>query len=159
MILIEKRFIVGFNNYRQNPSTLSKYTDQEVEANVESAIKYYNSDITSKIKSGQLSGQNVRTADVNSVFTNLKYQLKDGVHPNNVGYKAMGEYWTEVIENYLKENNISPDNTDYKPTKIEIFQLPKGIIYKDAVYTPTGHVIFIYKKETDEDEKNYILAL
>jgi len=40
---------------------------------------------------------------VNSVFTNLKYQLKDGVYPNNVGYKSMGEYWTEVIENYLKE--------------------------------------------------------
>jgi len=91
---------------------------------------------------------------VNSVFTNLKYQLKDGVHPNNVGYKAIGEYLTEVIENYLKEKNISPYNTDYKPTKIEILKLPKGIIYKDAaVYTPTGHVIFIYKKESDEDEK------
>ena len=149
-----------FNNYRYNPSTLSRYTDQEVEANVESAIKYYNSDITSKIKSRQLSGQNVRTADVNSVFTNLKYQLNDGVHPNNVGYKAMGEYWTEIIENYLKEKNIFPDNTDYKPTKIDILELPKGIIYKDvAMYTPTGHVIFVYKKESNEDEKKLYIGV
>ena len=79
-----------FNNYRYNPSTLSKYTDKEVEANVESSLKYYNSDITSKIKSRQLSGQNVRAGDVNSVFTNLKYQLNDGVHPNNFGYKLWG---------------------------------------------------------------------
>ena len=149
-----------FNNYRYNPSTLSKYTDKEVEANVESSLKYYNSDITSKIKSRQLSGQNVRTADVNSVFTNLKYQLNDGVHPNNVGYKAMGEYWTEIIENYLKEKNIFPDNTDYKPTRIDILELPKGIIYKDvAMYTPTGHVIFVYKKESDEDEKKLYIGV
>jgi len=37
-------------------------------------------------------------------------------------------------------------------------ELPKAIIYKDvAMYTPTGHVIFVYKKESDEDEnKLYI---
>jgi len=39
-------------------------------------------------------------------------------------------------------------------------QFPKGIIYKDAaVYTPTGHVIFIYKKESDQDEKKLYIGV
>lgn len=69
----------------------------------------------------------------------------------------MGEYWTEIIEIFFKKK-IFPDNTDYKPFKIDILELPKAIIYKDvAMYTPIGHVIFVYKKESDEDEnKLYI---
>lgn len=95
-----------FNNYRYLPFRHVVYTDPEVEAKVDFALKNYNNDITSRVNSRRLSGQNIRAADVNSVITNLKYQLNDGVHPNNDGYKAMGEYWAGIIENYIKEKFV-----------------------------------------------------
>ena len=36
----------------------------------------------------------------------------DGVHPNNKGYKLMGEYWAEQIDNYLK--NKPSEKSSYK---------------------------------------------
>ena len=31
--------------------------------------------------------------------------MVDGVHPNNNGYEKIGEFWTEIIDKYLKEIN------------------------------------------------------
>ena len=46
-------------------------------------------------------GQNIRAANVYNAITDVKVQLKDGVHPNEVGYKAIEEYWVKVIDEYL----------------------------------------------------------
>ena len=94
-----------FSNYRHSADWQTNYSDEEVEKFVQESLKYYNSDLTSKVNLRKESGQNIRAANVNSVITDVKNQLMDGVHPNNVGFKLMGEYWTEIIDNFLKEKN------------------------------------------------------
>ena len=140
-----------FSNYRHSPFYSKTYSDEEVQMNVEAFLKYYNSDITSRVNLRREKGQNIRAADVNSVITDVKSQLMDGVHPNNKGYKLMGEYWTEVIGEYIKENYSPSDKTpSYKPTSINTVKLPDGITYEGhAIYSKTGKIIFAYKKEND----------
>ena len=92
-----------FSNYRHSDDWQTTYSDEEVEKKVYEAFKFFNSDITSRANALKAAGKNIRAADVNSVITDVKTQLKDGVHPNDIGYKAMGEYWTEIISNYLNE--------------------------------------------------------
>ena len=92
-----------FANYRHSPDWQTLYSDEEAESAVKLFLKMFNSDITSKAKKRKELGQNIRGADVNSAITDVKTQLKDGVHPNDIGFKAMGEYWTEIIDSYLKE--------------------------------------------------------
>ena len=94
-----------FSNYRHSADWQTNYSDEEVEKFVQESLNYYNSDLTSKVNLRKESGQNIRAANVNSAITDVKNQLKDGVHPNNVGFKLMGEYWTEIIDNFLKEKN------------------------------------------------------
>ena len=140
-----------FSNYRHSTFYSKTYSDEEVQMNVEAFLKYYNSDITSRVNLRREKGQNIRAANVNSVITDVKSQLMDGVHPNNEGYKLMGEYWTEVIGEYIKENYSPSDKTSsYEPTSINTVNLPDGITYEGhAIYSKTGKIIFGYKKEND----------
>ena len=92
-----------FGNYRHSADWQTFYSDEQVEGAVKLFLNLYNLDITSKANKRKELGQNIRAADVNSAITDVKTQLKDGVHPNDIGFKAMGEYWTEVIDSYLKE--------------------------------------------------------
>ena len=93
-----------FGNYRHSDDWQTTYSDDQVEKLVKASLKFFNSDITSKANERKDAGQNIRAADVNSAITDVKTQLKDGVHPNEIGYKAMGEYWVKVIDDYLKGN-------------------------------------------------------
>ena len=52
----------------------------------------------------------------------------DGVHPNNKGYKLMGEYWAEQIDNYLK--NKPSEETSYKVA--DLVELQKFILGKPS---------------------------
>ena len=93
-----------FSNYRHSDDWQTTYSDDVVEKLVTISLKSFNSDITSKANERKEAGQNIRAADVNRAISDVKTQLKDGVHPNDIGYKEMGEYWVEVIDNYLKGN-------------------------------------------------------
>ena len=141
-----------FSNYRHSTFYTKTYTDEEVQMKVEEYLKHYNSDITSRVNLRRVKGQNIRAANVNSVITDVKSQLMDGVHPNNKGYKLMGDYWTEVIGEYIKENYSPSDKTSsYEPTSINSVKLPDGIKYVGhAIYSKTGKIIFAYKKENDD---------
>ncbi|MBQ9899153.1 MAG: hypothetical protein IJM44_06850 [Ruminococcus sp.] len=90
-----------FGNYRHSADWQTQYSDDEAEANVHAAVDKYNSIVQSTV--GQLSQThpNLHLGDVHSVITDVETQLGDGVHPNNTGYKLMGEYWTGVISEYL----------------------------------------------------------
>lgn len=92
-----------FSNYRHSDDWKSIFTDDQVEKMVKIFLNNYNSDITSKANKRKEDGQNIRAADVNSAITDVETQLKDGVHPNDIGYKAMGDYWTKIISEYLEE--------------------------------------------------------
>ena len=39
--------------------------------------------------------------DISSAITYVKMKLKDGEHPYEIGYKAMGEYWVKITDDYL----------------------------------------------------------
>ena len=143
-----------FSNYRHSSDWQTTYTDDEVQMKVEASLKYYNSDITSRVNARRESGQNIRSANVNSAITDVKSQLMDGVHPNNIGYKLMGEYWTEIISDYIKEKYPSPSDktSSFKPTSINTVKFPEGIIYhSNAIFSKTGKILLNYKKENDNN--------
>ena len=95
-----------FSNYRHSDDLKIKYNDDEVEKNVKNFLNHFNSDICLKIKKrNELGYKNIRIGNLNSSITDVKTQLFDGVHPNDNGYKAMGEFWVKTLDNYLNEKN------------------------------------------------------
>jgi len=107
-----------FGNYRHSADWQVQYTDEEVEVSVQENVDKYNSivkavvaDIKGEIDSYDDIHPNLLSGDINSVVTDVKTQLADGVHPNNTGYKLMGEYWTDVVYNYLSSKPYNPVET------------------------------------------------
>ena len=140
-----------FSNYRHSADWQTLYPDEIAKMKVDQALQEYNSDVTSIATKRKESGQNVRPADVNSAITDVKTQLKDGVHPNDFGYRLMGDYWAEIIDKFLQSENHS--SSSYKPTSINSVQIPEGIIYAShAIYSKNGKIILNYKKENDKNE-------
>ena len=143
-----------FANYRHSADWQTNYPDPIVKMKVDAALQEYNSDLTLIANKRKESGQNVRPADVFSAITDVSTQLKDGVHPNDYGYRLMGDYWTEIIDKYLKgeSDSPSPSNSSYKPTSISTVSIPKGIIYDShAIYSKSGNILLTYKKENDNN--------
>lgn len=97
-----------FGNYRHSADWQIQYTDDEAEAGVAESIKNYNAQIKSLVEEKKSEGAEIYFADVNSVITDVKIQLFDGVHPNNTGYKAMGDYWSDILESYISGKEINP---------------------------------------------------
>ncbi|MBQ3855217.1 MAG: hypothetical protein II762_00825 [Ruminococcus sp.] len=90
-----------FGNYRHSADWQTQYDDDTVEVNVKAAVEQYNADVKSVVEKLSAQYDSIYFADVNSAITDVKTQLMDGVHPNNTGYKAMGAYWTEKLDDYL----------------------------------------------------------
>ena len=106
-----------FSNYRHSSDWQTNYSDDEVETNVKNSVDEYNSTVKKVVEKVQSEGvKNIHFADVNSAVTDVKTQLKDGVHPNNTGYKLMGNYWTGVMKQHLSGENPSETETE-KPTE------------------------------------------
>ncbi|MCR4796503.1 MAG: hypothetical protein K5898_15285 [Ruminococcus sp.] len=124
-----------FGNYRHSADWQTNYPDDVAEESIHKTVKTYNAEVTATIQKmrsvrilsgwdinsggetpdeSTLKGPQLRNADVSSVITDVKTQLMDGVHPNNTGYKLMGEYWAEVIDSYLKNApSVQPSETKY----------------------------------------------
>ena len=106
-----------FSNYRHSSDWQTNYSDDEVEVNVKNAVDEYNSTVKKVVEKVQSEGvKNIHFADVNSAVTDVKTQLKDGVHPNNTGYKLMGNYWTGVMKQHFSGETPSETETE-KPTE------------------------------------------
>ncbi len=94
-----------FDNYRHSPDWTTQYPDSDVEAMVHKQISVYNEQVKNLIKTKQNDGiSNIYSGDINSVLTDVSSKLKDGVHPNNTGYRLMGEYWADLLKKYLSGN-------------------------------------------------------
>lgn len=100
-----------FSNYRHSPDWQTQYSDEEALESVNNAVKEYNSRIDAMIKDRSLTeeeakAENVkirlRGANVGSVISDVKTLLFDGVHPNNDGYRVMGDYWADMLEDEIK---------------------------------------------------------
>ncbi len=101
-----------FGNYRHSADWQTQYSDEEAEAAIIQTIADYNADIAALAAKKQDQGRNVYLSEAPSAITDVKTQLFDGVHPNNIGYKAMGDSWTAIIEGYLNGNiHVDPPVT------------------------------------------------
>ena len=126
-----------FGNYRHSADWQIQYTDDEAEAGVAESIKNYNSQIKALVDEKKSEGAEIYFADINSVITDVKIQLFDGVHPNNIGYKAMGNYWCDILDEYISSKEIVPPvsettttvitTTNITTTKITITKMVKEL--------------------------------
>lgn len=105
-----------FDNYRHSDDWQTQYSDDEVEVAVKETVDKYNSIVKATVEEISVSHSNIYFADVNSAITDVKTQLFDGVHPNNTGYKAMGAYWTTVLDSYIKGEGSSEVTTSTTAT-------------------------------------------
>ena len=96
-----KRVYKWFDNYRKN-----NCDDNEVKNNVKNYIKKFNKEVKEIIGDLRNKNYNVRIVDLNKIIKDTDKLLLDGVHPNDKGYKKMGNFWTEIIDNYLTEKFI-----------------------------------------------------
>lgn len=71
------------------------FTVEEMDGYVDS----YNQVIKDLVEKKKSEGANIELADVGSVIT--KDDLYDGVHPNEEGYKKIGEFWYEIIKDIV----------------------------------------------------------
>ena len=106
-----------FDNYRHSADWQTQYNDEQAEAAVHENIKSYNSQVQKLVESKRSAGvSNIYFGNVNSAITDVKTQLGDGVHPNNIGYKKMGDYWTGVIGDYLAGKTQPSETPVTEPT-------------------------------------------
>ncbi len=71
---------------------------------VEDMDKYvddYNQVIKDLVEKKKSEGKNIELADVGSVIT--KEDLYDGVHPSEEGYKKIGEFWYDIIKDFIEQ--------------------------------------------------------
>ena len=66
-------------------------------------IDSYNAKIKELVQKEQAQGKHIQYADINSVV-DASTDLYDGVHPNEIGYQKMGEYWYTMVDTYLSGN-------------------------------------------------------
>ena len=97
-----------FKNYRYSNDGKIHYEDKEVKDMVYNNVMKFNNEIKRVIDDYKNKNYKVRLENLNSVIKDLDNLLFDGVHPNDKGYKLIGDFWTKIIENYLNEikNNI-----------------------------------------------------
>ncbi len=91
-----------FGNYRHSTDWSEQYNDDMAAMNVEIALMQYNTQVMALATKKQQEGKNVVFSEAAFEVTDVETQLFDGVHPNNAGYKAMGDKWAATIDEYLK---------------------------------------------------------
>lgn len=97
-----------FDNYRHSSDWQIQYDDAEAEANVKAAVENYNAQVKALAEKKNSEGKNVYYSDAALMITDVTTQLFDGVHPNNTGYKLMGQRWAEIIGDYLNSGSDIP---------------------------------------------------
>ena len=88
-----------FDNYRKE-----NINDFDVKNMVDNYVIRYNNKIKEIIKDFENRGYNIKIEDGNKVIKNFDKLMIEGVHPNNDGYKKLGDFWAEIIDKYLYEN-------------------------------------------------------
>lgn len=66
---------------------------------MDKCVDDYNKVIKELVEKKKAEGKNIELADAGSVLT--KDDLYDGVHPSEEGYRKLGEFWYNVITDYI----------------------------------------------------------
>ena len=80
------------------------YSEDEAKNKVNDYIMKFNKEITGIIEDYRNKNYNIRIGDLNPVIKDIDNLLFDGVHPNNKGYKIIGDFWADIIDKYLTEH-------------------------------------------------------
>ena len=104
-------------------------------------------------------------------ISDVKTQLFDGVHPNNIGYKAIGEKYSEAILDYFNEKGITPEELPTaeastgpaEEKKFTISDLVKMSRYllgysKEIIYTAEEIARYDMNKDGKADVYDLVLA-
>ena len=102
-----KKFYKIFKNYRQSKDGKIKYNDNKVKKLVLKNIKKFNKGIKKIINEYKDKNYNIRLENLNYALKDIDNLFDDGVHPNNKGYKKMGDFWSNIIEKFLNETNLN----------------------------------------------------
>ena len=86
----------GFGVYQ-----IDNYSEDEAKNKVNDYIMKFNKEITGIIEDYRNKNYNIRIGDLNPVIKDIDNLFYDGIHPNDKGYKIMGEFWSEIIDKYL----------------------------------------------------------
>lgn len=106
-----------FANYRHSADWQTEYSDEEAEANIKAAVDAYNETVRKvvndriefrKHNSGFMPRPSLFLAEADTAITDVTTQLMDGVHPNNDGYKALGLYWADYLDDIIDLKNGKP---------------------------------------------------
>ena len=76
-------------------------------------IANYNSTVRKVAEDYAKAGRNVRFADVHGCLNGTADLDTDNLHPNGKGYEKMGNFWAEVIDEYILESQpaVTPPQT------------------------------------------------
>lgn len=78
---------------------------------IQNYIDSYNSQLKNLVTDKQANGcKNIQFADIHSVL-DYKTDLYDGVHPSEEGYQKMGNYWNQVLTEYLSNQPVVSETT------------------------------------------------
>jgi lysophospholipase L1-like esterase len=93
-----------FHEYRKSKDGKIHYNKDRVQKMVFNNVNKFNDEIKKIIEHYQSKKYNIRLENLNPVLKDIDNLLIDGVHPNNKGYKKMGEFFAEIIVKFLNEN-------------------------------------------------------
>lgn len=68
---------------------------------MDECVDNYNDRVKALVEEEKAAGKPIELADINSVLT--KDDLYDGVHPNEEGYRKMGEYWYGIVSDFITQ--------------------------------------------------------
>ncbi|MBO5164138.1 MAG: hypothetical protein J6B75_06810 [Ruminococcus sp.] len=179
-----------FANYRHSADWQTQYTDEEAAEAIELNIKIYAANVCCLASSKNMdwgyshddfsvTNENGWTTFLTKVgvienfeaITDVKTQLFDGVHPNNIGYRAIGKQYSEAILNYLEGKSTAPDEqpTTEAPTepveadKFTVSDLVKMSRYllgctKELIYTEAELAKYDHNKDGEVDVYDLVLG-
>ena len=87
-----------FDNYR-----MDNIDDNEMKSDINNYIKEFNNKIKEITEGYRRKNYNITIVDLNPLMKDIDNLLFDGVHPNDKGYKIMGDFYSNIIEDYLNE--------------------------------------------------------
>jgi len=81
-------------------------------------VANYNGTVKKVAEEYASKGKNVRFADVHGSLNGTADLGSDQLHPNGNGYKKMGNFWADVLDQYLKESAPTTTTQQPQPTSV-----------------------------------------
>lgn len=105
-------------------------------------IKIYKEAIQNIVASEKAAGKKCEYLATNELFTkqtDYTAYLNDYCHPNEAGYKLMGDYLADVVDSYLRTGSVNVDSsTETTTAETNISGLPSDFTTNPSAYQLVG---------------------